>query len=282
MQAGKTADFVLIQTEEYHREVKEILVDSTKFHRITKNPVDDIKREANWIFETVNAASNALRLPPMMGDHDLGYIYGNVKTHRQGNPLCPIISQIPAPTYLLTKKLNIILTPYVPDSYSLKSSAEFSEALRAMPPRGCIALMDVESLLTNVPIDEALQMILGRVYRNPNTPSLNIPEHALRALLEICTKKATFADHCNYMYTQIDGVVMGSSLGVLFANFHMGTVKERVFQNSSKPRMYMSYIDDTFVCADSEDEMEQLRCTFHDHSCLTFTLPRLLPPPPLP
>ncbi|XP_066966311.1 uncharacterized protein [Macrobrachium rosenbergii] len=208
--ADKTAAFVLINTEDYHRKLDDILADSTKFQRITKNPVDEIRREANRIIETVNAASNALHLPPITGDYDLGYVYGNVKTHKQGNPLRPIISQIPAPTYQLAKRLNTILTPYVPSSHSLKSSAEFLEALRAAPPGGCIASMDVESLFTNVPVDETIQMILDRVYRDPTTPSLNIPEHALRALLEICTKKAPFSNHRGHMYTQIDGVAMGS------------------------------------------------------------------------
>ncbi|XP_064111382.1 uncharacterized protein LOC135218865 [Macrobrachium nipponense] len=243
-----------------------------KFSRITKNPANDIKREANRIIETVNPASNALHLPPITGDHNLGYIYGNVRTHKQGNPLRPIISQIPAPMYLLAKKLNTILTPYIPDTYSLKSSAEFLEALRVTPTGGCIASMDVESLFTNVPVDETIQMILDKVYRDPDIPPLNIPEHALRALLEISTKKAPFSDHRGRMYTQIYGVAMGSPLRVLFANVYMCTVEERVFQNSGKPRMHVRYINDTFVSTDSQVEIEQLRRAFHDHSRLSYTI----------
>ncbi|XP_064088420.1 uncharacterized protein LOC135202899 [Macrobrachium nipponense] len=268
----KTAAFVLMQTEEYHRKIEEILADTTKFTRITKNPVDNIKRKANRIIETVNATSYALHLPPITGDRNLGYIYRNVKTHKQGSPLRPIISQIPAPTYLLAKKLNTILTLYVPDTYSSKSSAEFLEALRVTPSRRCIASMDVESLFTNVPVNETIQMILDKVYRDPDTPPLNIPEHALRALLDICTKMAPFSDHRGRMYTQIDRVAMGSSLGVLFPNFYTGTVEERVFQNSSKLSMYLRYIDGSFVSADSQVKIEQLRCAFHYHSCLSFTI----------
>ncbi|XP_064098636.1 twist-related protein 1-like [Macrobrachium nipponense] len=100
------------------------------------------------------------------------------------------------------------------------------------------------------------------------------------SLLEISTKKAPFADHRNYRYTQIDDVAMGSPFRVLFTNFDMGTVEERVFQNSSKLRMYVRYIDDTFACADSQDEIEQLRCAFHDHSCLTFTIEHYQDRPP--
>ncbi|XP_066952529.1 uncharacterized protein [Macrobrachium rosenbergii] len=166
---NKTAAFVLINTEDYHRKFDDILAESTKFRRIAKNPVDEIRWEANRIIETVNAASNTLHPPPITGDYDLGYIYGNIKKHKQGNPLRPIISQIPALIYQLAKRLNAILTPYVPSSHSLNSSAEFLEALRAASPRGCIASMDVEPLFTNVPVDEAIQKILDRVNRDPTT-----------------------------------------------------------------------------------------------------------------
>ncbi|XP_066957074.1 uncharacterized protein [Macrobrachium rosenbergii] len=132
--------------------------------------------------------------------------------------------------------------------------------------------MDVESLFTNVSVDETIQIILDRVYRDPTTPSLNIPEHALRDLLEICTKKAPFSNHRGHMYTQINGVAMGSPLGVLFANFYMGTVEQRVFEDIHQPRMYMRYIDDIFVSPNSQEEIENLRRAFHNHSCLSFTI----------
>ncbi|XP_066988226.1 uncharacterized protein [Macrobrachium rosenbergii] len=132
--------------------------------------------------------------------------------------------------------------------------------------------MDVESLFTNVPVDETIQMTLDRVYGDPTTPYLNIPEHAFHVLLEICTQKAPFSNHRGHMYTQIDGVAMGSPLGVLFANFYMGTVEQRVFEDIHQPRMYVRYIDDTFVSTNSQEEIENLRCAFHNHICLSFTI----------
>ncbi|XP_066982656.1 uncharacterized protein [Macrobrachium rosenbergii] len=132
--------------------------------------------------------------------------------------------------------------------------------------------MDVESLFTNVPVDGTIQMILDRVYRDPTTPSLNIPEHALCTLLETCTKKAPFSNHRGHMYTQIDGVAMCSPLGVIFANFYMGTVEQRVFEDIHQPKMYVRYIGDTFVNANSQEEIENLRRAFHNHSCLSFSI----------
>ncbi|XP_066983827.1 uncharacterized protein [Macrobrachium rosenbergii] len=156
--------------------------------------------------------------------------------------------------------------------YSLKSSAEFLQVLRSVPPVGFIASMDVESLFTNVPVDETISMIADCVYQDPSVTPLHIPEHILRSLLEICTKKAPFVNHQGHMDLQVDGVTMGSLLGVLFANFYMGTVEQRVFANVRKPPIYVRYIDDTFLLADSQEEIDNLRAAFHQHSSLSFTI----------
>ncbi|XP_064089219.1 uncharacterized protein LOC135203418 [Macrobrachium nipponense] len=210
--------------KEYHEKLDAILSDSSKFERLTRNPTEDIKRDANRVISTINAATNTVHLPPIQGDFSLGYLYGNMKTHKEGNPLCPIISQTPASTYALAKCLNQILTPYVPSRYSLSSSVEFLEEIRDSPGTGIIASLDVESLFTNVPVDETIDIIMDRVYRDPSTAPLNIPEASLHTLLDICTKRAPFSTHRGQMFCQKDGVAMGSPLGVLFANFYMGAV----------------------------------------------------------
>ena len=188
-----------------------------------------------------------------------------------GNPLRPIISQIPTPSYKIAKRLNEILTPYVPSKYCLKSSSEFIEFIKDAPTNGIMASMDVESLFTNVPVDETIDLILDRVYRDESTPKLKIPEHALKSLLQICTKKAPFRTHKNQLYVQEDGIAMGSPLGVLFANFYMGVVEERVFSEHNPPSKYARYIDDTFVITKDLGELQELIRRFKENSRLNFT-----------
>ncbi|XP_064101711.1 uncharacterized protein LOC135212192 [Macrobrachium nipponense] len=120
-----------------------------------------------------------------------------------------------------------------------------------------MASLDVESLFTNVPIDK----------QPPN-----IPEESLKTLLDICTKRAPFTSHGGQMFRQKDGVAMGSPLGVLFANFYMDTIEERVFSQHRCPWTYARYIDDIFVQADSEEEVEALRQQFLRNSTLNFTI----------
>ena len=190
-----------------------------------ESPIEDIKKEANNIIDRVNAVASNVKLMKIKGDYEQGYIYGNVKTHKDGNPLRPIISQIPTPTYHLAKQLNALLTPYIPSTYRVKSSAEFLQVVRGSPSDGTISSLDVESLFTNVPVEETIGMMCDKVYRDISTPSLSIPEDALRGLLRLCTMRAPFITHRGEMYTQVDGVAMESPLGVLFADFYMGVVE---------------------------------------------------------
>ncbi|XP_068229378.1 uncharacterized protein [Palaemon carinicauda] len=230
--ADKTAAFVLINREEYHEKLNLIFADSSKFESFSRNPTEDIKRVANRIIQTINTATNVVHMPPTSGVSGLDYLYGNVKPHKQGNPLRPIISLCPAPTYQLGKRLNTLLTPYIPNKYCVTSSAEFPEKLKNSTSDRVIASMEVKSLFTNVPVSETMDFIIDRIYRNTTTPTLNVPDASLRALLEICTKKAPFTTNKGHIYSE-NWVAMGSPLGILFANFYMGVVEERVFQKSA-------------------------------------------------
>ena len=101
---------------------------------------------------------------------------------------------------------------------------------------------------------------------------MDIPKASLKALLEICTKEAPFVTPNGLMYRQVDGVAMGSPLGVLFANFFMGRIERDVFMNGYKPSIYARYVDDCFVKADRQEEVEDLRRRLEEASGLRFTV----------
>ena len=183
---------------------------------------------------STNNTVGGIKLPKIVGDYTPGYIYGNPKTHKPGYPLRPIISQIPTPTYSLAKRLNSLLTPYIPSEFSLRATTDFVDVVRRSRPCRSVASMDVEALFTNVPVGETTQIILDTVYRGNSTP-LDIPEECLRRLLIACTSESPFYGPHGDLFVQRDGVAMGSPLGVLYANMYMGTVEERVFSDIPRP-----------------------------------------------
>ncbi|XP_076030433.1 uncharacterized protein LOC143018735 [Oratosquilla oratoria] len=156
-----------------------ILNDTTKFKRISRNPTNDIKTKLNRLIHDNNNSSTK-KLPLIKGDHKLGYAYGNVKTHMNGHPLRPIFSQTPSFTYKLAKRLNVLVSPFVPASFSLKSSEEFLDILKTARPSNIMTSVDVESLFTNVPVDETIDFICQRLYHPEQ--KIAIPENTLRLL----------------------------------------------------------------------------------------------------
>ncbi|XP_076068333.1 uncharacterized protein LOC143040785 [Oratosquilla oratoria] len=270
--ADKSHIFVLLDKEDYLSKMSRILDDTKKFKKITINPTDGLKVKLNRLIRTNNALTGAPKLPLIEGDHKLGYIYGNVKTHESNQPLRPIISQIPAVTYKLAKCLHALISPFTPSSFSLKSTEEFLDIIKTSRPSGIIASMDVESPFTHVPINETVNLIFSRLYRSDEI-HFPIPEDILRQLLQACTKEVPFYGPDKNMYVQIDGVAMGSPLGVLFANFYMGSIEETIFtqHHELKPSIYTRYVDDIFISADTEDSVSQIIEMFEENSSLNYT-----------
>jgi len=71
-----------------------------------------------------------------------------------------------------------------------------------------------------------------------NTPNLNISEADLTELLRVATKGQLF--QYSDLYEQIDGVAMGSPLGLI-------PIEEKLEHESKLPPFYRRYVDDTFA-----------------------------------
>lgn len=52
-------------------------------------------------------------------------------------------------------------------------------------------------------------------------------------------KNKTFSTHWDQMYIQKDGIAMGLPFGVIFKNFYISTIKERVFCHNQKLPTYV-------------------------------------------
>ncbi|XP_076067682.1 uncharacterized protein LOC143040472 [Oratosquilla oratoria] len=164
--ADKTAAFAIIPRQEYLTKMYNILANTSKFTKITRNPMEQIKKKINRVIDTINASSSSPHFNKLTGDHSPGHAFGNVKILKPNNPIRPIISQIPTATYSVAKRLNEILTPHVPTDYALTSTQEFLDILTNAPPakNHIIASLDVESLFTNIDVDRTIQFILDRIY----------------------------------------------------------------------------------------------------------------------
>ena len=270
--ADKTSIYVILDKKDYDEKINCILSDGNKFQKIRADPTDSLKKRVNKLISAANAEIDGVHFREITGDYKPGYLYGNVKVHKEGNPLRPIISQIPTPTYDIAKQINKLVTPYIPTTNTLKSTDDFVTVLRCSQPKGILASLDVQSLFTNVPVTETVDIILKYVYENDSTHAPRLPREILRELLLLCTKEAPFLSPSGHLYKQIDGVAMGSPLGVLFANAYMCFIEEKALAGLIQhPYIYKRYIDDIFLEINSEEELQKLKIKLEELSVLHFT-----------
>ena len=83
---------------------------------------------------------------------------------------------------------------------------------------------DVVSLFTNVPLNRTIDIILRKVY-DEKLIRTKIKREDIKELLLLCTQGVPFTYET---YLQIDGVMLGSPLGALFANIFMCELENTV------------------------------------------------------
>ena len=96
----------------------------------------------------------------------------------------------------------------------------------------------------------------------------------MKELLLLCTKEVPFSFN-EEMYMQVDGVMMGSPLGPLFANIFMCELENYVIPRlADKLSNWMRYVDDTFALIKPEEEryvQEELN-SYHQNIQFTYEL----------
>ena len=96
----------------------------------------------------------------------------------------PIISDIGTATYEIAKYLNKLLTPLSKSDYNILNTEGLVTRLREekIPSGYKMISIDVESLLTNVPLYKIIDFILKKVYDEMKIQT-NIPKTVLKELL---------------------------------------------------------------------------------------------------
>ena len=112
---------------------------------------------------------------------------------------------------------------------------------------------DVQSLFTNVPLKETIQICLNRLYRSDHITAPTMPKQVLKHLIELCAQDNIFVFK-GVVYYKIDGVAMGNSLGPILAYMFMAHLEETmIIQSQHYPSFYRRYVDDTFCLFEGRD-----------------------------
>jgi len=107
---------------------------------------------------------------------------------------------------------------------------------------------DVESLFTNIPTLETIDIIVKLVYTKNRKYFHGLTKQELSKLLIVCTQQSHF-QFKNDFFDQVDGVSMGSPLGPLFANIFMADFEKKTMEQLSRlgVNKWLRYVDNIFA-----------------------------------
>ena len=279
---------VILDREEYVQKCLALLNDNSIFKKVDGDILSIIIKledKLNRILKKIkNDIGEKIYNDLFVSGSQPGIMYCLPKIHKIGNPFRPIISSINSTGYKLAKFLIPMISPLTKNSYSIDNSAKFVQEITSMtfPTGFTMASFDVTSLFTNVPLKETNEIIINKY--NPAS-FYNIPSSIIDKLLKFATSESVFIFNSS-LYSQIDGVAMGSPLSLTYANTFM-SYNEEIWLNecpiSFKPILYKRYIDDTFLIfresshvnkflkyLNSKHKKNQFTCDQENNSKLNF------------
>ena len=233
--ADKGNVIVIIDKTAYITKMNSILNDDTKFKKVNFNQknkeldylIDKQEKIVKFLKELKdsNVITDSDFLKLKLSGSQPGVLYGLCKVHKGVSanggppPFRPILSAINTPSYKIAKFLVPMLSELTKNKYVSKDSFEFAKNVREQNPEFFMASFDIDSLFTNVPLDETIEISVKKLFGR-NKKYKGFSRQQFKTLLSLAVKDSFFLFNGTY-YEQVDGVAMGSPLGPTLANIFL-------------------------------------------------------------
>ena len=190
--ADKGNTVVIIDKDAYKAKMKSLISDPSKFKKLDiqndkhLNFILDKERKFKDILIPLYdkgcfTKSQYLKICP--SGSKPGILYGQAKVHKPVKDNCPslrpILSAIGTPTYDLGKFLVPILKPLTENEYTVHDSFSFPNDVRKLSSKNLMDSLDVESLFTNIPLEETIDNIINDLYLSTEKVH-NFEKHELK------------------------------------------------------------------------------------------------------
>ena len=264
--SDKTNKLVIMDKQQYLVKAYEHLHNTNHYTHITTRTQQELIQSTtssyNKIIEAITRSNlskdNKQELIKYTRPHSkqvrFPMMYFNPKTHKEGNPLRPIVTGIKWTTENTAILIDELLKPHIStqphlpkDSFAFISTIEnMQHELLAYDHKDIqLVTFDVTSLYTNIPQYHAIQRITDLFTSTPHI----IPT-------SIITQMATYIITNNYftfnseIYKQSHGIAMGNPAGASIANIYM-IEWDRILRTQAAFHThtlnYQRYLDDGFL-----------------------------------
>ena len=119
------------------------------------------------------------------------------------------------------------LEPLTSTQYGLRNSQEFYRRIHSthIPASAILCSYDIESLFTNIPLSETIDIICDKLFQN-NRKYHNYSKHDFKSRLKLACKDPIFLFN-NIPYTHLQGCSIGSACAQTLANVFLCHHEER-------------------------------------------------------
>ena len=202
------ASLCMARRSDYDEKMRGMLDDTTTYKKLKKDPT---ATQETRIVRTLLRLHNNGELTKCIYNRirptgsSPPRIYGLPKIHKPHIPLRPIVSCIGAPSYKLSKYIASVISPLAGKTSShVLNSKHFVGMMKDVHVKAEEALVsfDVTSLFTNVPINEAVDVIHRKLTEEEEEDLVErtpLPAERITELLQLCLSQPTSATTVNSM-----------------------------------------------------------------------------------
>ena len=250
----KGSRFVILNQEEYQDKMLGQLNNNLHYNKVNSDPTPEhFEKVKNWGRKWLGEgqisqeiATWVINLEPKPG-----VAFGNVKTHKEGNPLRLItsccgtsIERLSALTEFYLKPLAQNLPSFVKDTSDLINKIQALNAEKGpLPPGSLLVSWDVVAMFPNIDNNLGISAVRKALdSRKDKFPSTDCIVEAVEICLQI--NNCQFADQ---NFIQKHGTAMGPKNACSYADLAMGLIDEKAkLGGASKPMLWWRYRDDVF------------------------------------
>ena len=232
--ADKANSIVLINKNQYLEKMNLLLSDLETYIPLNKNPLEKLNKDFNSNLRKILNTEKSEYIDKFKSRMStLPYMYGLIKTHKQGFPIRPIISTVGSASYKLSKYLVSILTPLVGtiSNSNIKNNSDLIMKLNNCKPNYEFKLVsfDVTSLFTKVPIDDLLIYLKPELEKYKET--LELSPDIIIDLIKLCVLDLKFVFNEKF-YKQKFGLSMGNPLSPVLSNIYMEFFEKKLINQN--------------------------------------------------
>ena len=250
----KGSRFVIISQNEYQEKMLGQLNNDLHYYKLNHDPtIEHFEKVKNWGQKWFSQGQISQEIANWVANLEPkpGVPFGNVKTHKEGNPLRLItsccgtaIERLSAFSEFYLKPLTQNLPSFVKDTTDLINKIQTLNSEKGPLPPGCLLVSwDVVAMFPN--IDNKLG--ISAVRKALDSRSIKFPStECIVEAIEICLQ----TNNCQFSgknFVQKHGTAMGPKNACSYADLAMGLIDEKAKTGGAvKPLLWWRYRDDVF------------------------------------